>query len=352
MIGYCATASSGIEIAPARQMKSATTQAKIGLSMKKLGINRYRFVLLGLPCHGRVSRGVGFGKQHRPDLVSGGKLLKALDHDLVAGLQSFGHEPLAVLHRSGAHGLHGDAVVVLDHEHFAAAAAVALDRLLRHRNGVGVDALLDQDADIHARQQFALRIGKLAAQGHLPGMGVDPGVREQKLAGAGIDRAVVEHEAHPGRVGRDAVEFAALERAPELVEFGDRLGEIGVNRIELLDRREIGLVLHHKGAFADQRGADHAVDRGADRRVAQIEPGARDFGLASLDLGFGLAHRRRWLSRSRPRRWRADWSASQYVAPAVTPGRTPRSPSPAPPRWTALRLRTVADRSGKADRRP
>ncbi len=39
MIGYCATASSGIEIAPIKQMKSATTQAKIGLSMKKLGID-------------------------------------------------------------------------------------------------------------------------------------------------------------------------------------------------------------------------------------------------------------------------------------------------------------------------
>ena len=46
MIGYCATASSGIEIAPIRQMKSATTQAKIGLSMKKLGINRYRCACL------------------------------------------------------------------------------------------------------------------------------------------------------------------------------------------------------------------------------------------------------------------------------------------------------------------
>ena len=42
MIGYCATASSGIEIAPIRQMNSATTQAKIGLSMKKLGIGIYR----------------------------------------------------------------------------------------------------------------------------------------------------------------------------------------------------------------------------------------------------------------------------------------------------------------------
>ncbi len=38
MIGYCATAKSGIEIAPIRQMKSAMTQAKIGLSMKNAGI--------------------------------------------------------------------------------------------------------------------------------------------------------------------------------------------------------------------------------------------------------------------------------------------------------------------------
>ena len=42
MIGYCAIGNSGIEIAPIRQMNSATTQAKIGLSMKKLGIISYR----------------------------------------------------------------------------------------------------------------------------------------------------------------------------------------------------------------------------------------------------------------------------------------------------------------------
>jgi len=42
MIGYCAIGSSGIEIAPIRQMNSATTQAKIGLSMKKLGMTVYR----------------------------------------------------------------------------------------------------------------------------------------------------------------------------------------------------------------------------------------------------------------------------------------------------------------------
>ena len=42
MIGYCATANNGIAIAPTRQMNSATTQAKIGLSMKKTGMGYYR----------------------------------------------------------------------------------------------------------------------------------------------------------------------------------------------------------------------------------------------------------------------------------------------------------------------
>ena len=145
------------------------------------------------------------------DLVAGGEFLEAVDHDAVAGLQALGDEPVAVLHRAGADRLHRDAVVVLDHEHFAAAAGIALDRLLRHRDGVGIDALLDQDADIHARQQFALRIGKLAAQRHLPGIGIDLGVGEQQLAGQRIDRSVVEHEADLGSVRRDAVEIAAVE---------------------------------------------------------------------------------------------------------------------------------------------
>ena len=49
------------------------------------------------------------------------------------------------------------------------------------------------------------------------------------------------------------------------------------------------VVLHDERAFADQRGADDAVDRRADRRIIEIEPGARDVGLAALDVGRGLA---------------------------------------------------------------
>ena len=162
MIGYCATASSGIEIAPIRQMKSATTQAKIGLSMKKLGISRsQRGACVAGALGYCTNRGIRIDPRLRLDLVAGHEFLEPVDDDAVAVLQALADQPQAVLHRAGADRLRRDAAVVLDHEHFAAAAGIALDRLLRHGDGVGIDALLDQDADIHARQQFALRIGKL-----------------------------------------------------------------------------------------------------------------------------------------------------------------------------------------------
>ena len=77
-------------------------------------------------------------------------------------------------------------------------------------------------------------------------MGIDLGVGEQQLAVERIERAVVEHEAHLGGIGRDALEVAALEGAAQLVELGDRLGEVGIDRIELLDGGEVGLVLHRR----------------------------------------------------------------------------------------------------------
>ena len=131
---------------------------------------------------------------------------------------------------------------------------------------------------------------KLSAQRDLPGIGIHLGFGKQQLAGKRIDRAVVEHEAHLGRIGRNPVEIAAVEGAAQLVHLRDRLGEVGIDRIELLDRGETGgLVLHHQRAFADQRGADDAADRRADRRVIEIEFRARDVGLAAADLGLGLA---------------------------------------------------------------
>jgi hypothetical protein len=86
--------------------------------------------------------------------------------------------------------------------------------------------------------------------------------REQQLAVERIKGVVVEHEAHLGGIGGDAVEVAALEGAAQLIELGHRLGEIGIDRIELLNGRKARrLVLHDKRAFARQRRDDTAVDR-------------------------------------------------------------------------------------------
>src|SRR3954465_11287764 len=93
---------------------------------------------------------------------------------------------------------------------------------------------------------------------------------------------------HLGGIGRDALEVAALEGAAELVELVHRLGEVRIDWIELLNGGQIGLVLDRERALADQGGTDDAVDRRAYGGVIEIELGAREIGLAALDLGMGL----------------------------------------------------------------
>src|SRR3954466_13225850 len=139
MIGYCAIGSWGIAMAPNKQMKSATTQAKIGLSMKKLAILLYSGTDLSclLPLRRSACGYAGIRPRVRLDLVAGSKLLEALDNDAFAALEAFGDEPQTVLHGAGAYHLRRNTAIVLDHEHLGAAAAIALDRLLRNRDRVG-----------------------------------------------------------------------------------------------------------------------------------------------------------------------------------------------------------------------
>ena len=235
------------------------------------------------------------------------------------------------------------AVVVAHHEHFAAAGVVAADGLLRHRERIGIDALLDLHAHIHAGQQRQLRIGKLAAQRHLTGAGIDRRVGEQQLAVVGIDLAVVEDEPHPR--GRALFKRAGLEFAPQLVELGGRLGEIRIDRIELLDRRDMRRFgLTDQRAFGDERAADAAADRRADPGVFEIELGARDVGLARGDVRLGLADIGDRDVQLRLRRPRRSAPASPCAWRSVFPGSAPRWPF-------ARRLPRRRARSRKAWRR-
>ena len=155
MIGYCAIGRNGIEIAPIRQMNSAITQAKIGLSIKKEGIAVFRFrsshdskrlrlrvseigAQYGVDMAQRMTIGarrkvavartaaVAFGPRgcrwfrrrvgrtryvHRHHGVAGGEFLEAFDHHALAGLEAVEHQPLAVLLRTDPHRLHRDTIV-------------------------------------------------------------------------------------------------------------------------------------------------------------------------------------------------------------------------------------------------
>src|SRR5215510_6543288 len=92
----------------------------------------------------------------------------------------------------------------------------------------------------------------------------------------GIERSVVEHEPHLGRIGFDLLELAALQIAPQLLQLPGRLREVGVDGIELLNGGKVGrLALPNQRAFGHQCATDTAADRRADAGIVEIELGAR-----------------------------------------------------------------------------
>ena len=71
------------------------------------------------------------------------------------------------------------AIVGAQHIDLIVARVIAPDRLLRNRERVCIDALLDLDADIHARQKLMLWIREFSAQSDLT-RGLDPRSRPRK----------------------------------------------------------------------------------------------------------------------------------------------------------------------------
>ncbi|MBA7687704.1 hypothetical protein ES703_96170 [subsurface metagenome] len=132
-------------------------------------------------------------------------------------------------------------------------------------------------------------------------MGVDLGFGEQQFTWQRIEFAIVEHQAHLHRMGRDAIELAGIERAAQLVHLVHRLREVGIDRVKLLDGRKARrIVLHDQRALADIGRTDDAVDRRSDGGVVKIEGGNVGFRLAHDGYGlFVLCLRRRPLLEQR-----------------------------------------------------
>ena len=103
-----------------------------------------------------------------------------------------------------------------------------------------------------------------------------------------IGLPVVENKPHTRC--RVFLQRAGIEFAPQLVELSGGLREVRIDRIELLNRGDMGRrILTDQRAFGDERAADAAADRRANAGVFQIEFGARDVGFACRDVRLGLA---------------------------------------------------------------
>src|SRR6185503_6369899 len=82
----------------------------------------------------------------------------------------------------------------------------------------------------------------------------------------------------------------------QLVDLADRLAEIHIDRIDLLDAREQGrFTLADERAFSDLLLARASADRSRDVGVAEVDLGALDIRLRLLDRcrggafgGFGI----------------------------------------------------------------
>ena len=190
----------------------------------------------------------------------------------------------------------------------AAAGVGALDRLRRHGDGVGVDRLLDQHADDTSRaaarrsdsgtRRAASPAGAgstvISVNSSRPTFGyIDPS--------SNIRRTIAASE-------RESLEPALGEVAPELIELGDRLREVGVDRIELLDGREMrGFVLADQRPLGHESSPDSPGDRRPHGRIVEVQLGASDGRLLCRDFGLRLTLRRqsKFVLRLRRRRSRS-----------------------------------------------
>ena len=224
-------------------------------------------------------------------------VLQAFDDDAVAGLEAAGDDPAIVLHGAQFHRLLADPLFGVEQQHLGDAGAVTLDGPLRHADALLVDRLLQAHAHETAGQQVEVRVGEFAAQDDLAGARVDGDVGEQQLARQRIEAAVVLDQRGFGLALADLLQLTGTEGAAQVVEFTGRLGEVGVNRVQLLNQRQRrGFVLPDQRAFGDQRATDAPGNRRGDGGVTEVQFRPLHGGLVGGDVGGGLPDAARALS--------------------------------------------------------
>src|SRR5690606_17735663 len=175
-LGYCATGSSGMTSKPAMEMNSATTHAKLGRLMK----NRDMVI----PRRGRTLSGrvLLLLEWLRSDRGIRSQAVQPANHDPITDVQSAANLPAGSLHYACIDLAQLGAVLRIDDPYLGGADVVALDRPLRHQNGLVIQPLGSTYAHVHTRQQHAVGVGELAAHRQLARAALDRNVAEQQLA--------------------------------------------------------------------------------------------------------------------------------------------------------------------------
>ena len=177
-------------------------------------------------------------------------------------------------------------VVLIDHQGGGLAFQVAGHALLRGQNGLGADPSLQLCVDEHAGQQVMLGVGEYRSQGHGTGAGIDRHFGELQLAGLRVLAAVFQQQFDRGGVVAGLLQAAAGQVVAQLEDFQGRLGDVDVDRVELLDHRHgSALAIAHQRALADRRAADAPGDRRQHLGVAQVDGGRLQRGLGFHLLG-------------------------------------------------------------------
>ncbi|MNN12988.1 hypothetical protein D3C81_1260040 [compost metagenome] len=144
--------------------------------------------------------------------------------------------------------------------------------MLRGEDRGAVDTGLQLRVDEHAWQQGVIRVREHGAQGYRTGGLVDRHFGEFQLTVELVLAAVFQSQLDCGGVVTRFLQTTAFQFAAQLQQFHRGLGDINVDRVQLLDHGHgVGLTIVHQGTFGDRRAADTPGDRRVHLGVTHVD---------------------------------------------------------------------------------
>ncbi len=181
--------------------------------------------------------------------------------------------------------LHHAVVSVEDHCGRVAGRSAG-NALLGREHRVAHRSLHHLDAHEHARQQHLIGVRERRPQSHGAGILVDRHLRKLDPAGPRVVRTVFEFQVHRGRGGK---QLSLGQGPPQRQQLSGGLRDVDVDRVELLDGCEGGLLVGvDQGAGGDGGAADAAADRGGHAGVLDAQRGGGKVRFVLVDIRLRL----------------------------------------------------------------